>query len=149
MIILSIHNSTHSTPSLANCKKRKEKNMFIIPRAMRVAGMSRPLLIEEKRRKVKKGWVAVKVGALEQYGNVEDEGRKFMIPISYLYHTQFRKLLEKVEEIYGFCSEGTLRLPISVEDFIHLRWIVEKEIRHGRARRRSSGVHSLRSCWQI
>lgn len=124
--------------------------MFIIPRAMRVAGMSRPLLIEEKnKRKVKKGWVAVKVGALEQHGNVQDEGRKFMIPISYLYHTQFGKLLEKVEEIYGFCSEGTLRLPISVEDFIHLRWIVEKEIRHGRGTLRRTRIRAFRSCRQI
>ncbi|KAG9451094.1 hypothetical protein H6P81_011059 [Aristolochia fimbriata] len=64
--------------------------------------------------KAKKGWLAVRVGSEE-----EDEAyQRFMIPISYLHHPQFVNLLEKAREVYGFHSEGPLRLPCSVEEFL-------------------------------
>lgn len=90
--------------------------------------MATPLAVQEKveRKKVKKGWVAVRVEG-DGYGTA----RKFMIPITHLYHPEFRKLLHKLEEIRGFCSEGPLSLPISADDFLHLRWMVEREFAHG------------------
>ncbi|GMN33182.1 hypothetical protein TIFTF001_004026 [Ficus carica] len=74
--------------------------------------------------KVKKGWLAVEVG-LED----EDHGgfQRFTIPISYLYHPLFKTLLEKAHEVYGYHTAGPLRLPCSVDDFLHLRWRIEKE----------------------
>lgn len=99
---------------------------------------------KEKRSSnmVKKGWVAMRVGTLEQ-GNKEGAS-KFMIPISHLHHPHFRRLLEKVEEIHGFSSEGPLSLPISVDDFLHLRWMVEKEASYYKVVMRL--FSSLKSC---
>uniref|UniRef100_A0A1D1Y920 Auxin-induced protein 6B n=1 Tax=Anthurium amnicola TaxID=1678845 RepID=A0A1D1Y920_9ARAE len=78
---------------------------------------------EGKKMKVKKGWLAVEVG-LE---GVDDGFRRFVIPISYLYHPQFRRLLEMAQEVYGYNSSGPLKLPCSVDDFLHLRWLIERE----------------------
>lgn len=81
--------------------------------------------------KVKKGWLAVQVGLEEQNGF-----QKFVIPISYLYHPLFQRLLGKAYEFYGYHANGPLRLPCSVDDFLHLRWQIEKE-----ASKQSHGGH--------
>lgn len=79
---------------------------------------------EKKRNKVKKGWFVVWVGQEED----EDGGfRRFTIPISYLHHPEFKKLLEKTQEVYGYDIAGPLRLPCSVDEFLHLRWHLQKE----------------------
>ncbi|KAF7840167.1 auxin-induced protein 6B-like [Senna tora] len=77
--------------------------------------------------KVKKGWLAVQVGVEE-----EDDGntQRFVIPISYLYHPLFRRLLDKAYDVYGYHTDGPLKLPCSVDDFLHLRWRIEKESNH-------------------
>lgn len=80
---------------------------------------------EEKRSiKVKKGWLAVIVGVNEEDGGCQ----RFTMPISHLYHPQFARLLERAQELYGFHAAGPLRLPCSVDDFLHLRWDVEREL---------------------
>ncbi|KAK9096035.1 hypothetical protein Sjap_021532 [Stephania japonica] len=66
--------------------------------------------------KVKKGWLAVIVGLEDD----ESGFQRFVIPISYLYHPLFKRLLEKSKEIYGYHTTGPLRLPCSVDDFLHL-----------------------------
>ncbi|KAG6658695.1 hypothetical protein CIPAW_04G179800 [Carya illinoinensis] len=76
--------------------------------------------------KVKKGWLAVRVGLEDEDG----EFQRFVIPISYLYHPLFKRLLEKAHEVYGYHTTGPLRLPCSVDDFHHLRWRIEKEPNH-------------------
>ncbi|GAB4835511.1 hypothetical protein Ancab_000420 [Ancistrocladus abbreviatus] len=76
---------------------------------------------EEKKVKVKKGSLAVQVG-------LEDEDvQRFVIPISYLYHPLFSTLLEKAREVYGYRVSGPLHLPCSADDFLHLRWQIEKK----------------------
>ncbi|KAG9155086.1 hypothetical protein Leryth_011062 [Lithospermum erythrorhizon] len=85
-------------------------------------------MAEEKKHKMKKGWLAIQVG-------LEEEGEKlerFAIPISYLYHPLLQELLDKAREVYGYRKHGPLRLPCSVDDFLHLRWQIEREsgIRH-------------------
>ncbi|KAF8023008.1 hypothetical protein BT93_F0500 [Corymbia citriodora subsp. variegata] len=82
----------------------------------------------QDKMKVKKGWLAVQVGLEEEDGGVE----RFVIPISYLYHPLFKRLLDKAHEAYGYHANGPLRLPCSVDDFLHLRWRIERE---------SSGSH--------
>ncbi|GAA0161521.1 hypothetical protein LIER_17818 [Lithospermum erythrorhizon] len=72
---------------------------------------------------MKKGWVAIQVG-LEEEG---EKVKKFGIPISYLYHPLLQELLDKAREVYGYQKDGPLRLPCSVDDFIHLRWQIERE----------------------
>ena len=81
-------------------------------------------MLEDKKMKVKKGWLAVQVGAED-----EDSGgsQRFLIPISYLYHPLFKLLLDKAYEVYGYHTDGPLKLPCSVDDFLHLRWRIEKE----------------------
>ncbi|KAL7141934.1 hypothetical protein ABFS83_08G088300 [Erythranthe nasuta] len=71
---------------------------------------------ERKKMKLKKGWVVVQVGLSE----------RFYIPISYLYNPFFQKLLEKASEIYGYQINGPLMLPCFVEEFLLLRWWIEK-----------------------
>ncbi|KAK6238308.1 hypothetical protein QUC31_003777 [Theobroma cacao] len=80
---------------------------------------------EDKKAKVKKGWLAVEVGLEE-----EGEFQRFEIPISYLYHPLFRRLLEKAHEVYGYHTTGPLRLPCSTDDFLNLKWRIEKESNH-------------------
>ncbi|RDX66372.1 Auxin-responsive protein SAUR32, partial [Mucuna pruriens] len=70
--------------------------------------------------KVKKGWLAVQV---EEGGGCQ----RFEIPIWYLYHPLFKHLLDKAYEVYGYHTEGPLKLPCSVDDFLHLRWTIQKE----------------------
>nr|KYP58328.1 Auxin-induced protein 6B [Cajanus cajan] len=72
--------------------------------------------------KVKKGWLAVEV---EEGGGHGCE--RFMIPIWYLYHPLFKHLLDKAYEVYGYHTQGPLKLPCSVDDFLHLRWRIHKE----------------------
>ncbi|KAK4264661.1 hypothetical protein QN277_025806 [Acacia crassicarpa] len=84
-----------------------------------------------KKMKVKKGWLAVEVGLEEEEDDGEHGGtRRFVIPISYLHHPLFRRLLDKAYEAYGYHSDGPLKLPCSVDDFLHLRWRIEKEPNH-------------------
>ncbi|CAL9048493.1 unnamed protein product [Musa banksii] len=78
---------------------------------------------KKKRRKVKKGWLTVTVGTEVEAGGF----RRFLIPISYLYHPLFTGLLDSARDTYGFPSSGPLALPCSVDDFLHLRWLIERE----------------------
>ncbi|KAL8166284.1 hypothetical protein V2J09_007783 [Rumex salicifolius] len=79
------------------------------------------MLDVEKKTKVKKGSLAVNVGFDDR------DLQRFVIPISYLHHPSFKSLLEKTHEMYGYHTVGPLRLPCSVDDFLHLRWRIEKE----------------------
>ncbi|KAH8481140.1 hypothetical protein POPTR_019G002201v4 [Populus trichocarpa] len=81
---------------------------------------------QEDKKKVKKGWLAVRVGLEEEDGGFQ----RFVIPISYLYHPLFKRLLEKAHEVYGYHTTGPLWLPCSVDDFLHLRWRIERESSH-------------------
>ncbi|MQM14760.1 hypothetical protein Taro_047693, partial [Colocasia esculenta] len=118
---------------------------------------AREVLVEERMQesekrststKVKKGWLAVRVGLEEDDGGC----RRFMIPISYLYHPQFSRLLEAAQEAYGYHSSGPLKLPCSVDDFLHLRWLIERESQspHGSSHHHRPQPHhsslSLYSC---
>ncbi|KAI3909380.1 hypothetical protein MKW98_007904 [Papaver atlanticum] len=78
---------------------------------------------EKKMNKVKKGWLAVQVG-LEEEGGFQ----RFVIPISYLYHSLFKRLLDKAHEVYGYHTNGPLILPCSICDFLHLKARIDKEV---------------------
>ncbi|KAF5745060.1 auxin-induced protein 6B-like [Tripterygium wilfordii] len=91
--------------------------------------------------KVKKGWLAIEVGLEGE----ECGFQRFVIPISYLYHPLFKPLLDRAHEVYGYHTNGPLRLPCPVDDFLHLRWRIEKEPgRHNRHHLHSS--LSFHSC---
>ncbi|KZV49524.1 hypothetical protein F511_12830 [Dorcoceras hygrometricum] len=81
---------------------------------------------EKKHMKVRKGCLKVRVG-LEG-----EECQKFMIPISYLYHPLFKTLLERTHDAYGYDDAGPLKILCSVDNFHHLRGLIEKEISNHR-----------------
>ncbi|TYI08527.1 hypothetical protein ES332_A09G007400v1 [Gossypium tomentosum] len=81
---------------------------------------------DKKATKVKKGWLAVQVGLEEEDGGL----KRFAIPISHLYHPLFKQLLDKAYEVYGYHMTGPLRMPCSTDDFLNLKWRIEKESNH-------------------
>lgn len=60
---------------------------------------------------IPKGFLAVYVGP---------EQRRFIIPTSYLSDPLFKKLLDKVEEEFGFDHSGALAIPCETETFKYL-----------------------------
>ncbi|EYU43484.1 hypothetical protein MIMGU_mgv1a022296mg [Erythranthe guttata] len=85
---------------------------------------------EEKKMKVKKGWVAVQVGLGEKIKEKNQdctctEFTRFVIPISYLYNPLFQRLLDKAREVYGYHAPGPLALPCSIDDFLHIKTRIE------------------------
>ncbi|WOG94171.1 hypothetical protein DCAR_0313464 [Daucus carota subsp. sativus] len=60
---------------------------------------------------IPKGFLAVYVGP---------EQRRFIIPTSYLSDPLFKKLLDKVEEEFGFDHCGALTIPCETETFKYL-----------------------------
>ncbi|CAL4967199.1 unnamed protein product [Urochloa decumbens] len=94
---------------------------------------------EEKRGKVKKGWLAVRVGVEGDEGGFQ----RFVIPIAHLYHPLFRRLLEAARDAYGYdYSAGPLRLPCSVDEFLRLRALVDRETHAAAPTSSSHRVHS-------
>ncbi|KAK9068627.1 hypothetical protein SSX86_012742 [Deinandra increscens subsp. villosa] len=51
--------------------------------------------------------------------------RRFVVPITFLGHPSFLRLLERAAEEYGFDREGALMIPCRPSE---LEWMLEKEI---------------------
>ncbi|EYU20635.1 hypothetical protein MIMGU_mgv1a022806mg [Erythranthe guttata] len=89
---------------------------------------------KRKKMKLKRGWIVVQVGLSEIISNDQIQDyccelyKRFCIPVSYLYNPLFQTLLEKASEIYGYQTNGPLMLPCSVEEFLVLRWRIEKVV---------------------
>ncbi|XP_050383804.1 auxin-responsive protein SAUR21-like [Argentina anserina] len=66
---------------------------------------------------VPKGFIAVYVGPAASSERVL---RRFVIPMSCLSSPDFRGLMDKVADEYGFEQEGALRIPCDEEDFEHI-----------------------------
>ncbi|URD86436.1 SAUR family [Musa troglodytarum] len=47
-----------------------------------------------------------------------------MIPVTHLYHPLLAELLDKAQEVHDHHSAGPLRLPCSVDDFLHIRRLI-------------------------
>ncbi|XP_004494851.2 auxin-responsive protein SAUR32-like [Cicer arietinum] len=67
-----------------------------------------------------KGCIAIKVG------HGEDQQR-FTVPLNYLNHPLFVKLLKEAEEEYGFAQQGTIIIPCQVEDFKDIQHIIHAD----------------------
>ncbi|KAL0449862.1 UNVERIFIED_CONTAM: hypothetical protein Slati_1542600 [Sesamum latifolium] len=79
------------------------------------------------KTKVKKGRVVVYVGLTHDDNDEQNrDHRRFVIPISYLYHPDFRTLLDRAREIYGYQTTGPLMLPCSIDDFLRIQRKIEK-----------------------
>ncbi|KAK6155515.1 hypothetical protein DH2020_009763 [Rehmannia glutinosa] len=71
-------------------------------------------------RSIPKGCLAVTVGQ-------GDEQRRFVIPVVYVNHPLFTQLLKEAEEEYGFDQKGPINIPCHVEEFCHVRGLIDKE----------------------
>lgn len=99
----------------------------------RIPMMMTPEMSDNKKMKVKKGWLAVQVGLAgdDDDGDASsDDSHRFLIPISFLYHPLFIRLLDRAHDVFGYHTDGPLRLPCSVDDFLHLRWRIQKDPHH-------------------
>ena len=66
-----------------------------------------------KRGNVPKGHFAIYVGEIER--------KRFIVPISYLKHQAFQKLLRQAEEEFGYDQPmGCLTIPCNEETFVNV-----------------------------
>lgn len=64
-----------------------------------------------KRVQVPKGYLAVYVG------EGEDDTRRVLVPVLFLNHPLFGKLLKEAEEVYGFDHPGRITIPCLISEF--------------------------------
>lgn len=74
---------------------------------------------------VPKGCMAVMVGR-----EGEEQLRRFIIPIFYVKHPLFMKLLKEAEDEYGFKHEGPITIPCHVAEFQHVQDLIDQEHHH-------------------
>nr|XP_043612201.1 auxin-responsive protein SAUR50-like [Erigeron canadensis] len=67
----------------------------------------------------------VKEGHFAVIASDEYVERRFVVPITYLRHPSFLRLLEKAAEEYGFDHEGALMIPCRPSE---LEWLLEEQI---------------------
>lgn len=75
---------------------------------------------EEFYKDVPKGCLAVYVGQGEQQ-------QRFIIPVVYINHPLFEKLLKEAEEEYGFEQKGTITIPCQVSVFQYVQDLIDRE----------------------
>ncbi|PKA46497.1 Indole-3-acetic acid-induced protein ARG7 [Apostasia shenzhenica] len=68
-----------------------------------------------------KGCVAIRVGG------EGEEPQRFVVPVEYVNHPLFARLLEEAEKEYGFEQKGAITIPCHVEDFRHVRGIIDRD----------------------
>ncbi|XP_057489732.1 auxin-responsive protein SAUR32-like [Actinidia eriantha] len=74
----------------------------------------------EEEREIPRGCVAVVVGQGE-------EQQRVIVPVIYINHPLFIKLLKEAEEEYGFDQKGPINIPCHVEEFRYVKDIIDKE----------------------
>ncbi|KAH9321996.1 hypothetical protein KI387_016635, partial [Taxus chinensis] len=90
-----------------------------------------------KKGDVPKGCLAVYVGEGE-----EQQRQRFVIPVVYINHPLFEKLLKEAEEEYGFEQKGTITIPCQVSHFQYVHNIIDRERAH------HSHTHAHVGCFQ-
>jgi len=73
---------------------------------------------------VPKGCVAVCVGS------EGEEQQRFVIPVVYINHPLFQKLLLEAEEKYGFNQKGAITIPCHVSDFQNVQRLIDQQHHH-------------------
>ncbi|KAL9248159.1 hypothetical protein vseg_021514 [Gypsophila vaccaria] len=77
--------------------------------------------------KAKRGHMKVQICSKNEKEDDNVNVVLYQIPITYLNHPLFMDLLDKAHEVYGYHVNGPLKLPCSIDDFLDLRWKIEKE----------------------
>lgn len=73
---------------------------------------------KKKKKVAPEGCVSVYVG---------QENERFFVRTEVINHPLFKKLLDDAESVYGFATEGPLKLPCNVELFQEVLWEMEME----------------------
>ncbi|KAM0935001.1 putative small auxin-up RNA [Dioscorea sansibarensis] len=73
---------------------------------------------KKKKKVAPEGCVSVYVG---------QENKRFFVRTEVINHHLFKKLLDDAERVYGFATEGPLKLPCNVELFQEVLWEMETE----------------------
>ncbi|CAN8252776.1 unnamed protein product [Cochlearia groenlandica] len=78
---------------------------------------------------VPKGCVAIMVG----HEGDEEGLHRFVVPLMFLSHPLFLRLLKEAEEEYGFKHSGPITIPCRVDEFKRVQEIIDEEsrCRHG------------------
>ncbi|KAL8519584.1 hypothetical protein ACS0TY_010501 [Phlomoides rotata] len=71
-------------------------------------------------RGIPKGSVAITVGQ-------GADQQRFIIPVCYVNHPLFSQLLNEAEQEYGFDQKGPINIPCDVEEFFHVRCMIDKD----------------------
>ncbi|XP_021763361.1 auxin-responsive protein SAUR32-like [Chenopodium quinoa] len=77
---------------------------------------------KDEIKSVPKGCMAVLVGH-----EGEEKLERFVIPIVYINHPLFIKLLKEAEEEYGFDQKGPITIPCHVEHFRNVQGMIDRE----------------------
>ncbi|CAN6466834.1 unnamed protein product [Victoria cruziana] len=94
-------------------------------------------------RREKGGGRDVPKGHLAVYVGVKDPEHRFLVPVIYMNHPFFRRLLKVTEEEYGFDQKGGITIPCGVSDFESVkRSIAEEDDRHHRGMKETI-IHRL------
>ncbi|GLJ44453.1 hypothetical protein SUGI_0932670 [Cryptomeria japonica] len=78
---------------------------------------------EELHKNVPKGCLALCVGQRQ-------EQQRCVIPVEYINHPLFQKLLEEAEEEYGFEHKGRIAIPCNVSHFQYVQEVIQRESHH-------------------
>ncbi|KAI4382030.1 hypothetical protein MLD38_008042 [Melastoma candidum] len=122
-----IHSRQRASLSLLVMNSRSLPQKCESPKELLLKATDPP---QGKNRTVPRGFLAVYVG---------QDGRRFLIPAKYLSMPDFRGLMEKAEEEFGFQQEGGLRFPCEEEDFEEILSRC-REMQRRRRRRTSFGA---------
>lgn len=60
-------------------------------------------------------------------GQEGEEQQRFVVPVVYLNHPLFAKLLEEAEKEYGFDQKGAIVIPCGVDHFRHVQDLIDGE----------------------
>ncbi|GLJ44452.1 hypothetical protein SUGI_0932650 [Cryptomeria japonica] len=75
--------------------------------------------------------VDVPKGCLALYVGRGEEHQRCVIPVEYINHPLFQKLLEETEKEYGFEHKGRITIPCNVSHFNYVQEVIQRENHHG------------------
>ncbi|QCE02516.1 SAUR family protein [Vigna unguiculata] len=88
-------------------------------------------------RDIPKGFLPIKVGQGE-------EQEKIVMPVMYLNHPLFSRLLKEAEEEYGFHQQGTMIIPCHVKDFRYVQDLIHKDMSSTQHHQHQNQHHVIR-----
>lgn len=129
--------------SMAKCRTNGKKKNGMVMLKIVVERLQKSLLLgrknssdldefDEDTRESKNLPNDVKEGHFAVIAVDDDELKRFIVPLSYLTHPSFLRLLEQAAEEYGFDHEGALTIPCRPSELEHIlkeQWVEQRDSR--------------------